>query len=147
MPACFRWAVCDLTHLCQVLLNYLSILLTKKCDFLTYPLSSAVLPFPLPFLALFHIWWLGPGVVVKVFLPLPHLPIQSWLVYTLQEEEGRQWKRASPAILPLHSWKYFAHSGAHLKAGHSKSSAHIIGSISSVCDLLSGTRECSVYLL
>lgn len=32
--------------------------------------------------------WAGPGILFKVFLPLPHLPIQLLLVYMLQEEEG-----------------------------------------------------------
>jgi len=36
---------------------------------------------------------------------------------------------------------------ANLKAGHSKNSAQSIGIISTVCDLLSGSRECSMYLL
>lgn len=54
--------------------------------------------------------------------------------------------RGKGFLWPFHSWKYFAHCGAYFKAGHSKNSAHIAGSISSVCDLLSGIRECSVYL-
>lgn len=83
MPTCFHQAICDLTHLCQVLLNYLSYSL-KNVNFLHILCPQ---PFPLPFLALFHIWWLGPGILFKVFLPLPHLPMQSLLVYTLQEEE------------------------------------------------------------
>lgn len=67
----------------------LSNLLTKKkCEFLTYPLFSTMLPFPLTFLSLFHIWWLCPGILFKFYLPLPRFPIQSLSMYMLQEEEG-----------------------------------------------------------
>lgn len=110
------------------------ILFTKKCKFLTYPLFSAIPPFPLCFLALYIFDdWVQASRFSSLCIICPSS--HCWYIHCRKRRDV-QGKKASLSILPLHSQKHFALFGAYLKAGHRKIPVHVMGCFSSVCDWL-----------